>query len=44
MWVKLDTVTKDRAYGAIKSHEGASDELVVVEEDAHGDPDENGWS
>jgi hypothetical protein len=35
MWVKLDTVTKDRAQGAIESHEGAPDKLAVVEEDAH---------
>jgi hypothetical protein len=44
MWVKLDAVMKDRAYGTIKSHEGALDELFIVEEDAHSDPDGNGRS
>ena len=34
MWVKLDAVTKDRAHGAIKGHEGASDKLAFMEKDA----------
>jgi hypothetical protein len=44
MWVKLDTVTKDSAHGAIKGHEGALDKLVAVEEDAHNGPIGNGRS
>lgn len=35
MWVKLDTVTKNRARGTIKGHKGAPDKLAVVEEDVH---------
>lgn len=42
MWLKLDTVTKDRAHGVIEGHEDSSDKRVVVEEDAHGDPEHQG--
>jgi hypothetical protein len=41
IWVKLDTVTEDRAHGVIKSHEGAPCKLAVVEHGAHSDPDGN---
>jgi hypothetical protein len=35
MWVKLDIVTKNRARGAFKGHNGALDKLAVVKEDAY---------
>jgi hypothetical protein len=41
MWVKLNTVTKDRAHGATEGHKGAPDKLVIVEEDTHNDPGGN---
>jgi hypothetical protein len=34
MWVKLDAVSKDRAHGAIKGYEDASDKLAFMEKDA----------
>jgi hypothetical protein len=40
--VDFNTVTKDRAHGAIDGHEGALDKLTIVEEDAHGEPVERG--
>lgn len=33
--VELDTITKNRVHGPIKGHEGASDNLIVVEKDVH---------
>jgi hypothetical protein len=39
--VDFNTVTKDRAHGAIEGHEGALDKLVIVE-DTHGEPVERG--
>jgi hypothetical protein len=42
MWVKLDTVAKDRAHGAIEGHKGALDKLAIVEEDTHSDLGGNG--
>jgi hypothetical protein len=44
IWMKLDAVTKDMTHGAIEGHKGALDKVVVVEADAHCDPDGNGRS
>jgi hypothetical protein len=40
--VDFNTVTKDRAHGAIEGHEGALDKLTIMEEDTHGEPIEMG--
>ena len=42
MWVKLDTITKERVHGVIEGHKGALDKLTIVEEDTHGEPVERG--
>jgi hypothetical protein len=44
MWVKLDSVTKDRAHGTIEGHEVAPNKLAVVEEGMHSKPDGDGRS
>jgi hypothetical protein len=33
--VELDAVRKDKTHGAIEGHRGASDKLVIVEENTH---------
>jgi hypothetical protein len=40
--VDFNTVTKDRAHGAIEGHKGALDKLTIVEEDMHGEPVKRG--
>jgi hypothetical protein len=39
--VDFNTVTKDRAHGAIEGHEGALDKRTIVE-GTHGEPVERG--
>jgi hypothetical protein len=35
--VELDAVMENRVHGPIKRHEGATDKLAIVKEDAHSD-------